>query len=363
MGSKDRKLMAALTYCFFRLGKSFNNKDWQGQLVTSIIMFDELHTDAGFEILYDLPGGDGIDIQKIKKKLPLNERLNTAVKLLPSFSPNQIFPFRLPLSGKNTFIDAGKNMLVVPFTWIRVKKKYKNAVVAELKSKNINYRSDASDSLTLGFEARVNLTQLEVFEKGFFEIQDKNSQLSIENITLGSNSKIWDCCCGAGGKSLQLSEKFPGSEISATDIRPSIIKNLKMRAAKAEVTNIKSFVLDIELPFPEYITSQNFDLILVDVPCSGSGTWSRHPENLLFFRESDAAKYVCRQQRIMENLAKFCKPGTKVVYITCSLFRCENEEIIDYCIQQLNIQCITMNMLDGSASHADTMFYAELIIG
>jgi len=104
-----------------------------------------------------------------------------------------------------------------------------------------------------------------------------------------------------------------------------------------------------------------FDGIIADVPCSGSGTWARSPELLSSFSEQSLFdKFVPLQRNIIRNLTAALKPQSSLVYITCSVFREENEENIAYFEKNLGLKSISATYLEGSDKGADSMFIAVL---
>jgi len=140
-------------------------------------------------------------------------------------------------------------------------------------------------------------------------------------------------------------------------VRPSIIQNLKQRFANAGIKTYKSFVADLtnsKLPIP----NSQFDLIICDAPCTGSGTWSRTPEQLYFFQHEKIGVYTSLQKRIVGNAISFLKTNGHFLYITCSIFQQENEIVAAFIENELHLELIKMELLKGYHQKADTMFAA-----
>ena len=146
-------------------------------------------------------------------------------------------------------------------------------------------------------------------------------------------------------------------DLTVSDIRPSIIQNLKQRFAKAGIRKYKSFVYDVansKLPIP----NSTYDLIICDAPCTGSGTWSRTPEQLYFFNKEKINEYALRQQKIVSNAIRSLKSDGYFLYITCSVFNKENEAIADFIQQHFQLDLIKVELIKGYDKKADTMFAA-----
>jgi len=175
---------------------------------------------------------------------------------------------------------------------------------------------------------------------------------------------IWDCCTGSGGKAILAYDIIPNIQLTVSDKRESIIKNLQKRFEKAGIKSYNFFVADLENlnkispPAAAIIQKQKFDLIICDAPCTGSGTWSRTPEQLFYFHKNQIDKYASLQKKIVENITPFLKPGGHLLYITCSVFKKENEEIVEFIKEKLSLKLQRAEILKGYESKADTMFAA-----
>jgi len=181
----------------------------------------------------------------------------------------------------------------------------------------------------------------------------QNLKPEISNLKL----KIWDCCAASGGKSLMLNDIDPDIELTVSDVRESILANLKKRFEKAGIQNYTSFINDLSQPnFKPQIT--NFDLIICDAPCTGSGTWSRTPEQIYFFDEKRIEQYALLQKKIVSTIIPRLKIEGCLLYITCSVFKKENEEVVEFIQSNSELELIKMELLKGYDKKADTMFAA-----
>jgi 16S rRNA (cytosine967-C5)-methyltransferase len=104
---------------------------------------------------------------------------------------------------------------------------------------------------------------------------------------------------------------------------------------------------------------QHFDLILADLPCTGSGTWGRTPEALYFFNQETIAKYSSLQKKIISTVIPALKKGGSLLYSTCSVFKKENEEITGFIQQNFGLQPDKVELIKGYRIKADSMFLAR----
>lgn len=157
------------------------------------------------------------------------------------------------------------------------------------------------------------------YESGWIELQDASSQSVIENIDLPKSGRILDYCAGGGGKTLSIaSQVYDNKEISvfAFDAIPRRMADLPARAARAgaEVTILNN-----------HSKSVVYDLILTDVPCSGSGSWRRDPQGKWALTPAKLAETIALQSQILDSAADLLAGGGTLAYATCSVLTRENE--------------------------------------
>jgi 16S rRNA (cytosine967-C5)-methyltransferase len=195
-------------------------------------------------------------------------------------------------------------------------------------------------------------------------IQDINSQKVLGPVVdylKDTNQRInaWDCCAASGGKSILLKDTFPNSQLTVSDIRSSIIINLRKRFKEAGIFNFESFVVDIS--DPHYRNNMLYDLVICDAPCSGSGTWGRTPEQLYFFTEDKIRHYASLQQKISGKASQNVRKGGLFLYITCSVFKEENESVTEFIQQNSSLKLYNMQYFSGFMQRADTLFAALFV--
>jgi 16S rRNA (cytosine967-C5)-methyltransferase len=174
--------------------------------------------------------------------------------------------------------------------------------------------------------------------------------------THSTSLRVWDACAASGGKSILAFDIFKKIDLTVSDVRQSILFNLEKRFATAGIKNYHSFLSD--LSSSAHLRNAAFDLIITDVPCSGSGTWSRTPEQLYYFEPHQIDRYSALQKKIVDNAIPYLKPGGFLLYCTCSVFKKENEEVVEYIQQQHSLQLIQSALMTGYTMKADTLFGA-----
>jgi 16S rRNA (cytosine967-C5)-methyltransferase len=169
-----------------------------------------------------------------------------------------------------------------------------------------------------------NLSRSALFESGAFEFQDEAAQIASILCHAAPGTRVLDLAAGAGGKSLALAAAMQNTgEIVACDVRGEALFELQKRAARAGVTIIKT--LPLEYAVPEGV----FDLVLVDAPCSGTGTWRRQPELRWRLTPARLAELTEIQDLLLDQAAGATASGGRLVYATCSILPVENQDRAD----------------------------------
>lgn len=157
-------------------------------------------------------------------------------------------------------------------------------------------------------------------------VQDEGSQLIAE--LAGHGTAILDCCAAPGGKTAILAERNPTASITACDVSPARLK--AMQALLRGHANIHFRVLDAtQLPF-----ENQFDLVLCDAPCTGTGTLARNPEIKHRIKTEDLQRHHDRQLRLLRSALRTLREGGRLIYSTCSLEPEENESVVDELLNQ-----------------------------
>ena len=348
-GSRDRKEIAHVCYSYFRLGHAFRETDREERMLLSLFLV----SDSPNFILGELKPGwnEMIHLSPIQKLEYL--RLENI--------PPEIFPFNDALSKNIEAPAFGFSFLEQPYLFLRARPGKKETIIGKLNAAAINFEIKNGETIRLanGIKAEEIIS---IDEEAV--VQDMNSQkvlLPLEQVMDEKKDfSVWDCCAASGGKSILVHDHFPRARITVSDVRPSILINLQKRFRNAGIKSYRSFTADIAVE--HYTPKEKYDVVICDAPCSGSGTWSRTPEQLVFFDKEKIEYYATLQKKIAANALKAVRQGGYFLYITCSVFEKENESFVEWFITQYNLKCLSQQYFKGYEQGADTLFAALFLI-
>lgn len=345
-GSRDRKLISHLVYTYYRLGK-YAAADKQQKLLLALFLCEP--ADSQWIVCFP-------DDWQERMHTSLVEKLSyLQIQALP-ITPADVFPWIDGLSEgieKETFVWQH---LQQPDLFLRVRPDRMKKVVETLESNAIAFEAEGN---CLRVANGTKIDQLLAINKDVV-VQDRSSQQVAKLFSYfkdASVKKVWDCCAASGGKSILLMDSLSSIQLSVSDIRATILHNLRQRFAEAGIAQFQSFLADLSQPLP---VKQQYDAIICDVPCSGSGTWGRTPEQLSFFDTKEINRYAQLQATIAGNAIPHLKQGGYLLYITCSVFAAENEINVYKLAEQHSLKLITQQVITGYQHKADTMFAALL---
>jgi 16S rRNA (cytosine967-C5)-methyltransferase len=201
----------------------------------------------------------------------------------------------------------------------------------KLMSEGVETRPTPLSPLGLFLDDRINAFSLETFKDGWFELQDEGSQL-LGMLVDPPPTRVVDACAGAGGKTLQLAAEMKNrGELFALDIDDVRLDALKKRARRAGVHNVRSRKIatdDTALEVLQDLVGKA-DRVLVDAPCSGTGTFRRKPDARYRLTPAVLDEHVARQKALLERFSVLVKPKGRLIYGTCSILRAENEDVVE----------------------------------
>jgi 16S rRNA (cytosine967-C5)-methyltransferase len=181
----------------------------------------------------------------------------------------------------------------------------------------------------LRLAGRQAVTQGKAFQDGLVEIQDEGSQLIALLVDAQPGMRVVDFCAGAGGKTLAIATTMENKgHIVACDVSAPRLDGAIKRLRRAGVHNVESHLLSAGDKWVKR-QEQKFDRVLVDAPCTGTGTWRRNPDARRRLREEDLRELTAKQATILDHAQKLTKPGGKLIYATCSLLNDENEAQVE----------------------------------
>lgn len=336
MGSRDRKVVSGLVYGYYRIGHfragSVEEKILLGLFVT-----------GGSSELADYFNSTHANLRSI------------ADALTDHLSPEAIFPNVRHLSAAIDADAYARSFFIQPDLFLRIRPGFEKPVIEKLSAAKLSYRLDTPQCVALENSTKLQ-NVLDINRE--VVIQDRNSQRTASLLPTGVHG-IWDCCAASGGKSIMAYDAMPEISLTVSDKRDSILHNLTQRFAEAGIAHYRAFVADLtdeNDPLP----AEKYDLVIADLPCTGSGTWARTPEQMYFFSEDRIEYYSQLQRRILSRVLPCIKPGGFLLYITCSVFDSENEQQVDYLMQEKGMRLISKEWFTGCRERADTLFGALL---
>jgi len=351
-GSKDRKHISHLCYCYFRLGKSALALPVEEKILMSLFL-------CSFE---------SNDILAALKP-EWNEKVSLSIAEKCSMINDQcsilnVFPWKDELSEGIDHEKFCESFFVQPDLFIRIRPHHAEEALLKLYDAGVKY--EFISPFTIRLPNSFKLESVFDINKNVI-IQDYSSQqiMHLLPVDHGKSLRVWDCCAASGGKSIMAYDVNPHIELTVSDIRESILTNLKKRFAEAGIRKYKSFVADLSTHSPtdsyrDTTHHSSYDLIICDAPCTGSGTWSRTPEQLYFFNQQAIEKYSSLQKKIISSVIPHLKPGGHLLYITCSVFKKENDEVAEFIKSEDDLSVEKMELIKGYDKKADTLFAALL---
>lgn len=207
-----------------------------------------------------------------------------------------------------------------------VLKTTREAAQAALAAEGIAAEPTPYSPWGLRVASRRPVTTGAAFRDGLVEIQDEGSQLVALLVGAGPGMRVADWCAGAGGKTLALAATMGNKgQLLACDVSAPRLDGAVRRLRRSGVHNAERHLV---APGDKWAKrrASSFDRVLVDAPCTGTGTWRRNPDARRRLRPQDVAELLPKQAAILDDAARLVKPGGRLIYATCSILREEDED-------------------------------------
>lgn len=202
--------------------------------------------------------------------------------------------------------------------------------LAALAAENIEATPTHLSPLAMRVVGRPPMGALKCFQDGFVEVQDEGSQLAALLVDAKPGHRVVDFCAGAGGKTLAIAAAMKNKgKIVACDVLKGRVERAGDRLKRAGVFNVERRGLESERDPWIKRHASSFDRVLVDAPCSGTGTWRRNPDAKWKLQSEDLGRLTNLQTSILDSAQRLVKPGGRLIYSTCSMLLEENDEQID----------------------------------
>lgn len=324
MGSRDRAQVSGLIYGVLRDAMAIARlagpeADAQGLLLTYALRHAAVETPA----LTMLAGADAV--ADAAARLATNAAQLTAAD--QHNVPAPLWAAWCAQYGETETAALARTLLQEAPVDLRVNtlKTDRASARAALHAEGIDAEPTPWSPLGLRLARRAPLTATRVFRDGGIELQDEGSQLLTMLLGAAPGQRVADYCAGAGGKTLAIGAAMQNrGELWALDISRTRLERLPPRAQRAGLSALHWRTLPDARWMAE--AAGRFDAVLVDAPCSGTGTWRRNPE--LRLRPIDPQALASLQGEILAAAASLVRPGGRLVYATCSLLAAENDAVV-----------------------------------
>jgi 16S rRNA (cytosine967-C5)-methyltransferase len=279
--------------------------------------------------------------------------------------PPWIEPRLLALFGDHLHEEMGAARDEAPMDLrVNTLKATREQAMAVLASEGIQATPTPLSPIGLRLNGRVALVQVKAWREGLVEVQDEGSQLLARLVGAQPGEAVVDYCAGAGGKALALAADMQNKgRLVTCDVAEWRLDRAADRYRRAGVHNVTKRVLTGETDKWIKRAAGSFDRVLVDAPCTGTGTWRRNPDAKWQLGEEDLLELVERQAAILASASRLVKPGGRLVYATCSLLPDENEEQVErFLVAHPDFASEGERLRLSPLSHGTDGFFAAVLV-
>lgn len=262
-----------------------------------------------------------------------------------------------------------------PPMWLRANQQHNTSKQYQilLAEANIAVAQIEPQSQAIALEKPVDVNKLPGFEQGWISVQDAAAQQAARLLDCQPNDVVLDCCAAPGGKTCHILEQTPAiNSMTAIDIEEKRLTRVHENLARL---GLSANVVTGDAASQDWWSGEQFDRILLDVPCSATGVIRRHPDVKWLRKADDIDKLVILQRQILDNIWSLLKPGGTLLYATCSILPQENSQQIIAFIEQnqdAELIAITNNATDTvensigwqllpDGENMDGFYYAKLL--
>ena len=345
IGSKDRTTISAALYIILRymyrlnwwvdelLGKKLSAEERiRGVVILYLSLLKKFPTEA---IIAVFSGGkyappalsdeETAFVKKLEGRTVLNPNMSESTKLE---CPEWAYVLLKPVLGDR--FDSEMRAMMEPASLdIRINpiKTTRDEVLDELAAYEIKAKATPFSPYGIRIEGRPALSQMALFKDGKVEVQDEGSQVLSLMLDAKSGMSVVDFCAGAGGKTLAIAAGMNNKgRVVACDVVGKRLEKAKLRFRRAGLHNIETHELKNENDQWVKHNAGKYDRVLVDAPCSGTGTWRRNPDARWKQLGPSLDELLGMQSRILNSAARLVKVGGRLVYATCSMLNEENQQ-------------------------------------
>lgn len=216
-------------------------------------------------------------------------------------------------------------------------KTHREKLLGQLQAEGFDCSPTPLSPIGIRLARRAPIFTSRFFKEGHFEVQDEGSQAVALLVDAKPSHRVIDFCAGAGGKTLAIAAAMENKgRILAWDTSAKRLGQINIRLKRAGVHNVQAHVLESEHDAFIKRHKATADRVLVDAPCSGSGTWRRNPDLKWRFNKKDLDEVCIVQKEILQSAARLVKIGGRLIYATCSIFKDENERQIENFLKSNN---------------------------
>lgn len=228
-------------------------------------------------------------------------------------------------------------------------------VLGTLAKAGLTARPSRFSATGVELETRTNVFTLPQFSSGHIEVQDEASQLASELVAPPPKGLVVDYCAGAGGKTLALGALMGNAgRLVALDVNRRRLDEFRRRARRAGLSNARAIQIAKDGAWPDEVRqlAGRADRVLVDVPCSGVGSFRRKPEMRWRLKAADLRRLPEEQWAIARRALELCAPGGRLIYATCTVLSNENERVVERLLQDPALELVPVKVILGKAAAA-----------